>query len=131
MEQFLNYFYCVKHLQRVAFGTMKFNRLIELLGFKSFQLCSNAILLRSSAVPNSFQFCVTQILMICQYCKTKKKPHIAIKQHIWNMQNSHCRYVFSLNSLLLFPLEVAASVLLIPHATAAFKIRLWDHSVET
>lgn len=60
-----NYFYCMKHLQRVAFGTMKFNRLIELLGFISSQLCSNAILLRSRAVQNGFQFCVIQILMIC------------------------------------------------------------------
>lgn len=60
-----SYLYCVKHLQRVAFGTVKFNRLMELLGFVSSQLCSNAILLRSRAVCYGFQFCSTQILMIC------------------------------------------------------------------
>lgn len=59
------YLYCVKHLQRVAFGTMKFNRLMQFLGFISSQLCSNAILSRSCAVCYCFQLCVTQILMIC------------------------------------------------------------------
>lgn len=59
------YLYCVKHLQRVAFGAMKFNRLMQFLGFISSQLCSNAILSRSCAVCYCFQLCVTQILMIC------------------------------------------------------------------
>lgn len=79
IQQFLNYFYHLEHLQSIAFGTMKFNRLIKLLGFKRSQLCSNAILLRSTAVQNSFQYCVTHILMICQYCKITKKPHIPVK----------------------------------------------------
>lgn len=121
IQQFLNYFYYLEHLQSIAFGTMKFNRLIKLLGFKRSQLCFNSKLLRSSAVQNSFQCCVTHILMICQYCKITKKPHIYLLNNIifgtWRIISTGKHTAL----LPCFFSSAAASVLLIQHATSAVK----------
>lgn len=122
VQQFLNYFYYLEHLQSIAFGTMKFNRLIKLLGFKRSQLCFNSILLRSSAVQNSFQYRVTHILMICQYCKITKKTHMYLLNNTifgtWGIisMDKH----FALIPCFFFS-SAAASVLLIQHATSAVK----------
>lgn len=60
------------HLQQIALGTMKFNRLMKLFRFKLSQLSSDAIRLRTPAVQNSTQCSHFKMLVISQHCKTQR-----------------------------------------------------------